>query len=153
MKRILSLLLIFSLTVLCFTACGGRHIVGFGKAEMNTTYDGVYITLDEVNQSADSTRLSVTWHNETDEYITFGLGYTIEYLDGEEWKDVQIRDFAIIEIACQLNPHSEGQQSYSTQYFNLSAPGSYRIRTEFYVPEEDVGAQSTYATFEVKYFY
>ncbi len=148
MKKLLSLSLILSLTLLCFTACSRAFSL---TDEHYTDYEGVYITVDSVDDSASFPTLNVVWHNETDEYISFGLWYTIEYLDGEEWKNIQIADYAIPEIACALEAHSADQRSYATKYFNMLRAGTYRIRAEFYVPEQNIGAQMTFALFEVAY--
>lgn len=149
MKRLLSTILVLTLTLLCFSGC---------SAEINATdehytdYEGVYITLDGIDTAADrGPVLKVIWHNETDKYISFGLWYTIEYLDGEEWVNIQIADFSIPEIACTLEAGQTVMQGYSTKYFNMLRPGIYRIRTEFYVPDENIGSQSAWATFEVSY--
>ena len=152
MKKTISFILLLTFLLTCLCGCGGRRILTADRAE-HTTYEGVYITIESVDESSDSPRLNVVWHNESDEYISFGLWYTIEYLDGEEWKSVLHTDFAIPEIACSLEPHSEVQQSYNTKYFNLLSRGSYRIRTEFFVPNLDIGAQSSWAIFEVDYYY
>ena len=117
--------------------------------EYHTDYEGVYITIESID--SDSQSLDVVWHNESDSTVSFGMGYSIEYLNGDVWEDVQIVDFAIIEIACILDPASSGHHTYSTEYFNMLRAGTYRIRCEFYPVDSDVGACSTYALFMVKY--
>lgn len=149
MKKLISISLILSLVLLCFTACSPEiRITG----ERYTDYEGVYITVESTAVAENNSRLlNVTWHNETEDYVTFGLWYTVEYLEGDEWRNIQIVDYAIPEIACHLEANSTGEQKYTTKYFNMLREGTYRIRTEFYVPEKDVGTRSTYATFEVRY--
>lgn len=119
--------------------------------EHYTDYEGVYITIESINDADGGKVIDAVWHNETDKTICFGLGYTIEYLNGDGWESVQLTDFAIPELACILEGGRSGTQSYTTKYFNLLRPGTYRIMTEFYVQESDIGAQSTYALFDVKY--
>lgn len=148
MKRILSISLILSLTLLCFTACSSEMSI---TDEYYTDYDGVYISIEEIDSTADFPTLKVIWHNETTDLITFGLWYTVEYLDGDEWINIQIVDYAIPEIACQLEANSTAEQSYATKYFNMLRPGTYRIRTEFYVPDANIGAQSTWTLFKASY--
>lgn len=147
MKKILSISLVLALVLLCFSSCAGYYV----GEEIYTSYDGVYITVDGIDNTADSPVLKVIWHNEGESYVSFGLWYAIEYLDGEEWKNVQITDFAIPEIACTLEGGEEVMQGYSLKYFNTLLPGTYRIKTEFYIPDLELGTQMAYATFEVSY--
>lgn len=148
MRKSLSILLILSVVLLCFSGCAGDYKAVDG---LHTTYEGVYISIDSIESGNGSDKtLQVLWHNETENYISYGLGYKIEYLDSGEWKDVQRTDFAIIEIACTIEGGDLQSQSYSTKYFNTFKKGSYRILVEFYIPELDVGAQSTWAEFIVE---
>lgn len=117
--------------------------------EYRTDYEGVYITIESIDGKSQS--VEVLWHNESDSTVTFGMGHSIEYLNGDSWEDVQITDFAVIEIACMLDPGESGYHTYSTEYFNMLRAGVYRIRCEFYVTDSEAGACSTYALFDVKY--
>lgn len=145
MKRIISMCLILSAVLLCFSGCA-RAICP--SDEIHTDYEGVYISIKEVDESGDFPILVVEWHNESDKTIAFGLGYTIEYLDKEEWKDITVSDFAVIDIACILEPGQSGEQRYSTKYFNMLRLGDYRIRTEFYVQGDEPISGITWAEFE-----
>ena len=148
MKKIISILLLLSLSMVCLCSCerSTRPIDG-----IYTDYDGVYLTIDSIDESGDYPVLNVTWHNETDQMVTFGLWYVVEYLDGDEWKNIQIADYAIPEIACMLAPGESGSQNYTTKYFNMLREGRYRVRTEFYIPELQVGTKNTWAEFELAY--
>ena len=147
MKKFISVILILAVSLICLSSCAS-----YGRGdEVYTTYGGVYITVDSIETGDSGAVINAVWHNESENYISFGLWYTVEYLDGEEWKNVQITDFAIPEIACTLESGREGEQSYSLKYFNTIRPGTYRLRVEFYIPELELGTQMAYATFEVSY--
>ncbi len=156
MKKAIAIILLLNL-VLCLLGCSWieQTVVNSNRTyliteSVNTTLDGAYITLESINKDEKKQPVfEVKWHNETNNTITFGMGYYIERLDGEEWKSVQTSDFAIIEIACVMDPGQSGNQTYSGEYFSFKEAGTYRIRTEFYVPDENLGVQTTWATFEV----
>ena len=145
MKRLLSIGLVIVMVMLCFSGCA---LSIRPSGEVYTDFNGVYITIDSVDDSGDTSLLIVTWHNETDSTIVFGMGYTIEYLDGEEWKNIRVIDFAIPEIARVLEAHQTVEHSYSTKYFNMIRSGTYRIRTEFYVEGDEPKSGIAWAEFE-----
>ena len=145
MKRSVSIALVLAMVMLCFSGCA---LTISPSGEIHTDYEGVYISISGVDDSGDAPVLVVMWNNYSDETIAFGMHYTIEYFDGEEWKNIQIADFAVIEIACILEPGHSGEHRYSTKYFNMLRPGSYRIRTDFYVQGDEPKSGSTWAEFE-----
>ena len=145
MKKVLSLILVVVTLALCLTGCSMSILP---SDSIHTDVEGVYITIDSVDYSGDKPVLKVTWHNESESTIVFGLGYVIEYLDGEEWKNIQISDFAIPEIACMLEPGGVAEQSYTTKYFNMLRTGTYRIKVEFYLQGDEPTSGITFAKFE-----
>jgi hypothetical protein len=149
LKKILSSILLLSVIMLCFTGCESVYATSFSKY---TDFEGIYITVDEIEANGLSEVLTVTWHNETDYTATFGLNYTIQFYDNEQWNNIRVIDFAILEIACILEPHSTITRSYSTEYFNTLIPGDYRIQVNFYVDNEpDYTAGTTFAPFAKGY--
>lgn len=145
MKRILSMSLVVATVLLCFSGCSMTIRT---NDEIHTSYEGVYITVTSVDESGDKPILKVLWHNETESTVAFGLGYTIEYFDGEEWKNIQIVDFAVPEIACIIEPGKIAEKSYTTKYFNMLRSGTYRIKTEFYIQGDEPKSGVTFAEFE-----
>jgi hypothetical protein len=115
-----------------------------------TDYEGIYITIDSVDN--DAKQLAATWHNESDFDATFGYWYTVEYKIGDEWRNVQIVDFAVPEIACTLNSASTSEKIYSLKYFNLWRKGTYRLRSELYlqIDEETSERVNLYTEFYVE---
>lgn len=148
MMKVFTMFLTFIMSLLNFIGLSGTYTP---LDEHYTDYEGVYITIEAIAEFEDSNVVDVVWHNETEETVCFGLGYTIEYLDGDTWVDVQLVDFAVPDIACMVYGGSTGTQSYRLKYFNMLRPGTYRIVTEFYLQDSDLGAQTAYATFGVKY--
>lgn len=94
-----------------------------------TDFEGVYLTLESIGE----TSISVTWHNDTDEEITFGEGYSIEILTSTgEWTSVQKEEMTVPAIALLLMPKGETRKGYSLSFFDLSRVGKYRLRCEFW---------------------
>ena len=149
MMRIFTMFLSFFIALLQMIGISGNFTP---TAEHYTDFEGVYITIESIENGQNGKVINAMWHNESDVTVCFGKGYTIEYLNGESWEDVQIVDFAIPEIACILDGGQTATESYRTQYFNMLRPGTYRIKTEFWIQDDFVLAeQTTYAIFEVDY--
>lgn len=149
MMRVFSMFLGIIMSILSFFSTFATFTP---RNEVYTDYEGVYITVEEIKTVEGEKVADVTWHNESDETVCYGLGYKVEYYNGESWEDVQFVDFAIPEIACILEPGQSGTQSYRLKYFNFLRSGTYRISSEFYVQESDLGAIITFDTFEVENF-
>ena len=152
MKKTILAITAIALLLLSLSACiEDSSILEPSTASNHTTFDGIYITIESIDEPMDGRKIHVTWHNETDETATFGLGYAIERLDGEEWISVQKSEFAIPELACVIKPHTSGSQSYATEHFNLRRDGVYRIKCSFYVVTDNESTHhETYAEFTSK---
>lgn len=150
MKKLISTILILAVVLLCFSSCTSVYALSHSKY---TDYEGVYITVKGSGPITEGW-IEVEWHNETENEVTFGLGYTIEYYEKDQWVNIQISDFAIPEIACILKPGESAEQRYSTKYFNMIREGDYRIKVEFYVQEGDHSVTgTTYAPFAKQYVF
>ncbi len=119
--------------------------------ETLTEYDGVYATLKSVDTNAGGHKVfNVIIHNDTDKRITYGEIYGIERKDGEEWTDTVRSDVAFLAIGIYLPPHESVNKSYSTQEFDISKPGTYRLAIPFSVEEGGKHTQyHTYIEFDV----
>ena len=149
MMRVFSMFLGIIMSILSFISTFSSFTP---RSEVYTDYDGVCITIEEITIEDGQRYADVVWHNNSDETICYGLGYKVEFYNGESWEDVQFVDFAIPEIACILEPGQSGMQTYRLKYFNFLRPGTYRIKTEFRIQDDVVLAeQTTYALFEVNY--
>ena len=87
MKNKLFFLLIMLLVTAAIISCAEPEDLKIeGNEKIFTDFEGVYLTLESIGE----TSISVTWHNDTDEEITFGEGYFIEILTSTgEWTSVQ----------------------------------------------------------------
>lgn len=124
MKKTISILILLSVLLSLVSCLPVKNITAINNER---DYDGVYITIDAIEGECFDRKLATTWHNDSKGVVTFGYGYSIEYNDGGVWKSCQFKDFAVIEIACILNPGEVAQMEYETKYFNLMRTGEYRL--------------------------
>lgn len=130
MKNKLFFLLIMLLVTAAIVSCAEPEDLKIeGNEKIFTDFEGVYLTLESIGE----TSISVTWHNDTDEEITFGEGYFIEILTSTgEWTSVQKEEMTVPAIALLLMPKGETRKGYSLSFFDLSRVGKYRLRCEFW---------------------
>ena len=130
MKNKLFFLLIMLLVTAAIISCAEPEDLKIeGNEKIFTDFEGVYLTLESIGE----TSISVTWHNDTDEEITFGEGYSIEILTSTgEWTSVQKEEMTVPAIALLLMPKGEARKGYSLSFFDLSRVGKYRLRCEFW---------------------
>lgn len=99
--------------------------------EKTENRDGVYITLDRINLSKDSTDFSVTWHNETDNEIGYGEPFSIERFENNQWIKVPFpENYVFLLPEYMLKAHTCVTKTY---YFPaaLTENGSYRLSTSY----------------------
>lgn len=130
MKNKLFFLLIMLLVTAAIISCAEPEDLKIeGNKKIFTDFEGVYLTLESIGE----TSISVTWHNDTNEEITFGEGYFIEILTSTgEWTSVQKGEMTVPAIALLLMPKGETRKGYSLSFFDLSRVGKYRLRCEFW---------------------
>ena len=130
MKNKLFFLLVMLLAITAIISCAEPEDLKIeGNEKIFTDFEGVYLTLESIGE----TSISVTWHNDTDEEITFGEGYFIEILTSTgEWTSVQKEEMSVPAIALLLMPKGETRKGYSLSFFDLSRVGKYRLRCEFW---------------------
>ena len=130
MKNKLFFLLVMLLVTAAIISCAEPEDLKIeGNEKIFTDFEGVYLTLESIGE----TSISVTWHNDTDEEITFGEGYFIEILTSTgEWTSVQKEEMSVPAIALLLMPNGETRKGYSLSSFDLSRVGKYRLRCEFW---------------------
>lgn len=130
MKNKLFFLLVMLLAITAIISCAEPEDFKIeGDEKIFTDFEGIYLTLESIGE----TSISVTWHNDTDEEITFGEGYSIEILTSTgEWTSVQKEEMTVPAIALLLMPKGETRKGYSLSFFDLSRVGKYRLRCEFW---------------------
>lgn len=102
------------------------------ESNVFTDFEGVYLTVKSIETADNGNKiLNLIWRNDTSEEMIFGEMYTIEYKDGNEWKDVSEGEIYFNEIANLLGSKSEINKSYTTEQFDISKNGTYRLISGF----------------------
>ena len=106
------------------------------SGEIFTDYDGVYVSIKSIDINAGGhTVFNLIWHNQTSNEVMYGEPYFIERLEGDEWVNVPSEELTFTAIGLLLRPNSTAYKSYSTQRFDISKSGTYRLRVQFSVYE------------------
>ena len=105
--------------------------------EIFTDYEGVYVTVKSIDNAGGYSVFNLTWHNDTKEQVVYGESYFVEYWDGDDWTKVPFTfdNISFTAIGFLLNPNTTANKSYSTQLFDISKDGAYRLRVPFSVDE------------------
>ena len=148
MKKTLSLVLALITLLFCLVGCDNSKDIVLTDEDIHTDYAGVYLTLSSVDDSGEHKKLNAVWHNETFKEVTYGEGYKIEYLEDGEWKSVLKGEHIVISIAHLLKAKDTKEKSYSTELFDLSKEGTYRLISDFSLGDGKM--YNTWVTFEVK---
>ena len=148
MKKILSLVLALITLLFCLVGCDNSKDIVLTDEDIHTDYAGVYLTLSSVDDSGEHKKLNAVWHNETFKEVTYGEGYKIEYLEDGEWKSVLKGEHIVSSIANLLKAKGTNEKSYSTELFDLSKEGTYRLISNFSLGDGKM--YNTWVTFEVK---
>ena len=108
------------------------------SGEIFTDYEGVYVSIKSIDTNAGGhTVFNLIWHNTTKEEITYGESYIIERKEGNDWVNTASEELYFTTIGLLLRPNSTENKSYSTQRFDLSQSGTYRLRVTCLVDEGD----------------
>ena len=148
MKKALSLVLALITLLFCLVGCNNSKEIVLTDEDIHTDYAGVYLSLSSVDDSGEHKKLNVVWHNETFKEVTYGEGYKIEYLEDGEWKSVLKGEHIVSSIANLLKAKGTNEKSYSTELFDLSKEGTYRLISDFSLGDGKM--YNTWVTFEVK---
>lgn len=107
--------------------------------EATSSYDGIEIQIDSLNWHKDEkkTTLVVVWNNQTKYEVTYGASFAIERLDGDKWVNCAIPDDpTFIAIGYLLPAGKLKNETYNlTDLFDVSSPGTYRFKTDCFVPD------------------
>lgn len=124
--------------------------------EIYTDYEGVYITVKSIDTNPGGHKVfNIVWHNKTENEVLYGEHYSIKYLDGNEWIDVMLTHpdpdtyYGFTDIGYILSPQSTAHKSYSTQIFDISKSGTYRLIMPFSVDEGGYKQYQTWVEFDV----
>ena len=112
------------------------------KAEESETvlqnYEGVSFTMEFIQKAEfDQTLFYVLWHNETDQEITYGETFTIEYKSGEKWVTVVLAKKQKSTSSYYSFNHDTKGSLYIAEKLDLSECGLYRLIVPFSVKDGD----------------
>ena len=152
MKKVISSVLAVITLLFCLVGCDNSKDIVLTDEDIHTDYAGVYLTLSSVDDSSEHKKLNAIWHNETTKTVTYGNWFVIEMKDGDNWTDVSTADVSFTEEAYVIKPNKTSEKSYTTKFADISKEGTYRVRTEFYVQENNGASErgTTWIKFEVK---
>ncbi len=103
-----------------------------------TEYEGVYLRTDTININTDGHYVfKLVMYNNTDKQVTYGLNYFIQRKDGDEWVSVATEDLIFVSVAYRLNPGRGEVLTYTSEKFDLSEPGTYRLVVPFSIDDGD----------------
>lgn len=132
MKKLWSIILSMLCLILgiSFFGCSAQKNTITLTGDYHTDYEGVYITIESVEDMGEYTKLNVEWHNKTAYEVVYTLPYQIEYKNSKEWVNIQTEDlnYACSEIT--IAPKRTKTQVYSTAGFDVSKTGTYRLRAD-----------------------
>ncbi len=111
-------------------------ISNYAIENTNSEHNGVYITLDSIRFSKDTTSFDVTWHNETEEELLYGEFFSIEKNNKYgDWEEIPFPDnYSFITIGYILEPDSVKKRTYTFPYA-LSEHGAYRFSTNYHTED------------------
>lgn len=119
--------------VLLLSACSNSNWEKspYEETELNTLTD-VTMEVKEKSYPTNTPGVDLLFKNETDEEYYYGVAFSVEKLEREEWRVVPFKgDISWIEIAIILQPHSKNEENVSFELLedHLEA-GTYRIVKE-----------------------
>lgn len=101
-----------------------------------TEYEGVYISLESFDRNEGGAYVfNVLWHNTTGKDVTYGMPFSIQYYDGREWVSTATKELVFTTQGFLLKPHTTKAMQYTSDYFDISRKGSYRLLVPFSVKE------------------
>ncbi len=114
----------------------GENMLIPDKQNVHTEYDDVYITFKSLDTNAGGYKVfNVTWHNETDREVIFGEAYAIQRLEDGKWVSAREGESWANDIANIIPQNGTASHSYTTQHYDISAVGTYRLLCWFYAPD------------------
>lgn len=128
-RKLLSILWIAFMVPLLW-ACTGTEEEPTPYEEVNTLR-GVRLTLDKEVYESEEDRFLLTVHNDSSSEVTYGVAYTLEKLNNQQWYVIEPEEeIAFIMIAHILNSGEEAEEEISLEYYEPLEPGHYRIVRE-----------------------
>lgn len=113
-------------TSAALSACGASKEAS--PFEEVNTLDGVEITLDQETYAEEGETFILTVSNESEEEISYGVAFTVEVEEDDEWYIVEPEEeMAFILIAHMLGPGEEAEEELNMEYYEPFEEGRYRV--------------------------
>ena len=133
MRKLISLVLLLSLLLLSLASCGEKEKITFGGNYYSDYDDEIYFDIVSVDYSGEYPRFNVRWFNNTALTVKYADWYTIECLVDGQWESCSLSTSENGYSLYTLGSNSMGNIQYTTKNFDISKPGSYRLRSFFSV--------------------
>lgn len=142
MKKILALLLLLALLAGCGTpqisttpptdppATTEPYQVKIFIGENGGDQSGVKLMIESIDGM-----IHARWKNDHGWNVIFGNDYDIEMLRGDTWTSCRTEDFAVTDIAYELEPGNFAEMDYSVSEFDISREGTYRLTAQCAIQE------------------
>lgn len=108
--------------------------------------DNIYMAFERVETKEDGNKVfHVIWHNHTGKEVTFGEAFAIQRREDGKWVSTAGGELYFHEIANLIMPFGKASHAYSTERFDISKTGKYRLISWFYTED---GEKATWIEFE-----
>ena len=147
MKKIISLLSLTLMSIFILTSCGTNNLgeeSPYGEDVNNL--DGVSIELNKDTYKPEGDIFELTVINDSEEDISYGVPYTLEYYKEDKWYEVEPdNEIGFVLILYTLSPGDEASDEINLDSYEPLETGRYRVlrqigdetlTTEFEVAEE-----------------
>ena len=139
------------LLILAFCIC--VFLVGCNQIKISDSYyseyDGVYMTIESISYNEKHKKINVVYHNDTDYEVYFDLECDIKHNNGGEWKSVKTAKDLLDSMLYPIKPHSTYETSFSSEHYDLSKKGLYRLYSYLVIRGNESQHCSNYVEFEV----
>lgn len=142
MRRLIHLgSLLLGVTVM--SACQNSNELGqespYGEEGVNNL-EGIYMEMTQDTYRPEGDDFAISVSNESDEDITYGAEYMLEYFDEDTWYEViPEEELSFILIAHILEPGQQSEEEIDLTYYEPLEEGRYRLMREF--EGEPLGAE------------
>ena len=147
MKKIIALLSLTLMSIFILTSCGTNNLgeeSPYGEDVNNL--DGVSIELNKDTYKPEGDIFELTVINDSEEDISYGVPYTLEYYKEDKWYEVEPdNEIGFVLILYTLSPGDEASDEFNLDSYEPLETGRYRVlrqigdetlTTEFEVAEE-----------------
>ncbi len=145
MKRLFILLISAFCICVFLVSCNQIKISNGSLSEL----DGVYMTIESISYNDKHKKINVVFNNDTDYEVYFDSECDIKYRNGVEWVSVKTATDLLDSMLYPIKPHSTYKTTFSSEHYDLSKKGLYRLYSYLSIRGNESQNYSAYAEFEV----